>query len=79
MFRLYKYMKKRMLVLACLCLVFPTATCMAAEENVEKICEEDEYVLLSCGDNYAEIYDRDGNRIGQCRAYLDEFRSACTV
>lgn len=43
------------------------------------ICEEDEYVLLSVGDNYAEIYDNQGNYLSRCRTYMDGSYAACTI
>ncbi len=39
--------------------------------NFCHLCDEDEYVLLSAGSNYAEIYDSKGNFKGRCRAALD--------
>lgn len=55
--------------------------CLAfgAEQNSSRICEEEEYVLLTSGNNYAEIYDCEGNCVGKCRAYLDEYCAAATI
>lgn len=41
------------------------------EADFRPICDEDEYVLMPAGSNYAEIYDSNGNCMGRCRAYLD--------
>lgn len=51
----------------------------AAVLNELPICDEDEYVLLSVGDNYAEIYDSQGNYLFRCRTYMDGSYSACTI
>ncbi|MDO5424211.1 MAG: hypothetical protein Q4F41_10830 [Eubacteriales bacterium] len=52
-----------------------------AEDTSEKpcICGEDEYVLLLNKNNYAEIYDSQGNAVGTCRAILDSYYWAATI
>lgn len=55
--------------------------CYAADGSSEPlpVCNDNEYILLAAGSNYAEIYDGEGNCAGRCRAYLDESGSAVTV
>lgn len=43
------------------------------------VCADDEYVLISVGDNYAEIYDGQGNYISKCRAYTDVGYNVYTI
>lgn len=47
--------------------------------DMAPICDEDEYVLLDVGNNYAEIYDSQGNYVSECRAYMDHVYEACIV
>lgn len=94
MFRLCKMAKIfRLLSLGiCLAGILITGTgqqCMASEMVSEEckaenpgtpvLCNEDEYILLSTGNNYAEIYDSHGICVGSCRAYLDDTYGAATI
>lgn len=45
----------------------------------QPICDDDEYVLMAVGDNYAEIYDDQGNYISKCRTYMDSGYDAYTI
>ena len=46
---------------------------------IPPVCGEDEYVLLSVGDNYAELYDGQGNYLSRCRACMDSTYEICTI
>ena len=62
-------------------MLWPANVCHAQKQTeVPAICGEDEYVLLSCGNNYAEIYNSQGEYEGRCRAYMQEgFFYAATI
>lgn len=49
------------------------------EEQTAALCDENEYILLSSGKNYAEIYDSKGNYLDRCRVYLNDLYGIATI